>query len=178
MTTRNYILGTLILLYAGLIPALFPSRINAQAAEFKLPEGGILLVEGEDFVFEQVSVVKGEEIVLQDRAAWRGGVSTSYSDESGDFLLETEHVEAVFEGPNVARLEAGPQVTMTGYGGRARFECANVLIDFPTPDGDAEGYSGICTDVHGYYLAEAYQLGLEGETQYEVNFTALSLIHI
>ena len=132
----------------------------------------MLIVEGEDFVFEQISVVEGEGIVLQDRAVWQGGVTASYSDETGDFVLETELVKAVFDGPNVSRLEAGPEVTMTGYGGRARFECANVEIDFPTVDSETDEYSGLCTDVHGYYLAEAYQLGLEGETQYEVNFTA------
>jgi hypothetical protein len=172
VTTRNYILPILIFLYAGLIPAIFALRAEAQVAEFEMPEGGVLTVQGEDFVFEQISVVQGEEIVLQDRAAWHGGVTASYSDETGQFALETEHVEAIFDGPNVTRLEAGPQVVMTGYGGRARFECTNVHIDFPTADGEANEYRGICTDVAGYYLADSYQLGLEGNRQYQVNFTA------
>ncbi len=165
-----YILPFLIL--NGILLALFPSLVHAQQAGFELGSGDMLVIEGEDFVFEQIlSTVNGEQ-VIQERAIWEGGVVATFISEGRDFMLETNHIEAVFDGADVTRLEAGPQVVFTGMNGKARFECANVFIDLPTSSDEAGHYTGICYDVYGYYLAEASELGLEGDEQYKVNFTA------
>ncbi len=162
----------LLPIFAWTFLCVFPVILYAQETSFDLPEGGHLIIEGENFTFEQVvSTVDGEEIILE-HAIWDGRVTAHLSTVDGDILLETGHIEVVFEGENVTSLIAGPEVMFTGLDGRALFECVDVLIDFPTSVAGDETYSGICHDVHGYYLADAYQLGLEGDDQYEVNFTA------
>ena len=149
-----------------------PADLFAQAGSYELPAGGFLTIQGDNFTFEQViSTVEGEEVV-QERATWEGDVTATFTSDLGDIVLETEHIEAVFVGPDVSRLEAGPQVLFTGINGRATFECSDVQIDFPTSVAGQDIYSGICRDVHGYYLAYAQELGLEGDDQYEVNFIA------
>jgi len=165
----NHSICVAFLLIPGVIaPLASPAQLHAQEAGLTLASGETLTVQGEDFTFEQVrSVVEGEEVLIE-RAIWEGGVTARF----GEIELQTGHVEALFDGPDVTRLEAGPQVVVTGMQGRARFECADVLIDFPTQEAEGGAYTGTCTDVHGYYLANAYELGLEGHDQYEVNFTA------
>jgi hypothetical protein len=86
--------------------------------------------------------------------------------------LQTDHVMAVFDGPDVSRLEAGPEVSVTGFGGRARFQCADVVIDLPTSSSADNAYRGIMHEVFGYYRATSFELGIEGSAEYDVNFTA------
>jgi len=165
----------LLCLIAGVAICVFPAVVYAQQSTFALRGGDTLTVQGEDFVFEQVfSTVDGEQVVIE-RATWDGGVTAWLESESGRFTLETEHIEMNFDGANVNVLEAGPEVTVTGIEGKALFECADVYIDFPTDEAEAGIYSGLCNDVVGYYLADAWELGLEGDDKYQVNFTAVSL---
>jgi len=161
------------MILAGIIISAFPVDLHAQEATFSVPGGDTLIVTGENFTYETVvSVIEGEE-VIQEQAIWDGGVVACLSTaDYGEIKLETGHVTAVFEGRDVTRLEAGPEVIFTGQYGRAVFECTDVVIDFPAnPDG-TETYEGICTDVRGYYLASPQEMNLEGDDYYEVNFTA------
>ena len=128
----------------------------------------MLTVEGQRLVFEsRPTSVAGQEI-MQDVAVWDGGVTAQFA----EITLETDHVEAVFTGPQVSQLKAGPQVRVTGLGGRAIFECADVLVELPVEGSGLTTYRGICNQVHGYFLAKAEELGLEGADQYEINFNA------
>jgi hypothetical protein len=162
----------LILTIVVTLLCVFAGALHAQEAEFDIGMGISLIVEGEDFVFEQVlSTVEGEQ-VIEERAIWDGGVTARFIAGESEFTLDTDHVEVLFDGADVTRLEAGPKVIFTAMEGKARFECADVFIDFPTVADGMRFYSGVCRDVYGYYLAEAYELGLEGDEQYKVNFTA------
>jgi len=153
----------------------FPSALFAQTAGFELAGEGYLKVEGETFTFEQISTVAGEEIVITERAVWEGGVVALMQSVDDEVRLETDHVELTFDGMNVTRLEAGPEVSVTGYHNRAVFTCRDLYIDFPTSGEDEDYYSGVCTDVHGYFLANADELGLEGDDQREINFTSSTM---
>lgn len=143
------------------------SPAMAQEQSFQLPGGDLLVIEGEDFIFETNSVAEGEPTVMESVAVWEGGVTARFD----EIVLETDHVQGVFSGSEISSLRAGPQVKLTGLDGRAVFECSDVLITLPT-QANPGNYTGILNQVHGYYLANAAELGLEGTQDYEINFTA------
>lgn len=145
---------------------------NAQVREFELQGGDLLIVEGKEFIYEtRTSTVNGET-VLQDVAVWKGLVRAEFS----GFILETGHLEAVFDGPEISYLEAGPEVKVTGFGGLAKFNTADMSVALLKDEEGRTKYSGVCNKVHGYYLAYAKDLGLEGTGEYEINFRAESMI--
>lgn len=171
---ENRLKYSLLISLLWIIILATPSALHAQQAGFNIAGGGHLKIEGETFTFEQLSTVVGEDIVITEHAMWDGGVVAILESEYDTVTLETGHINVVFDGENVKRLEAGPQVKFMGYHGRAVFECADVVIDFPTSEEDGNVYSGVCTNLHGYFLAYASELGLEGDDSYEINFTASS----
>ena len=164
-------LHTLIIL--ATIALIRPYAAFGQTSELDIPGGGILTVEGEELTFERTLVEIDGEQVFQEQATWEQGVVARFvGGEFGEIVLETERITAIFDGAEVASLEAGPKVVVTGFGGKARFECADVVIELPTESSGLESYRGVCREVNGYYLADPETLGLESGEDLEVYFTA------
>ncbi|MCX6645168.1 MAG: hypothetical protein NTY09_02245 [bacterium] len=153
---------TVIYLLSWQIPA------RAQESSLLLPGGDKLIVEGDSFVFEQNYVDVDGEQVLQESAIWDGNVTATFQ----DVILTTGHVVAFFDGDQVTRLEAGPEVDVTGYMEKAHFECQDMVIDFPTSEADAGVYTGICNDVKGTIIASPSDFGYDMTDEYQVNFIA------
>ncbi len=145
-----------------------PVILLAQETNLLLPGGDMLSVQGDEFIFEQAYEEIEGELVLRERALWDGNVTASF----GDILIETGHIEALFDGEQVSRLEAGPEVIVTGMDGKARFECHDMVIDFPKSEEEVGVYSGVCTDVRGSYIVSPADFGYGISETYEVNFTA------
>ena len=167
-TLRRILRNPLNLLPVLSLILIFPPPVFGQTSAFDIVGGDVLTVEGEEFTFERVLVETDGEQVFQEQAIWEGGVIARF----GEIVLETERVMAIFDGAEISRLEAGPEVTVTGFGGRAMFHCADFVADLPTSASGRDTYSGTMSLVHGYYLATAQELGVEGSGEYEVNFTA------
>ena len=146
----------------------WPVAARTQESNLLLPGDVNLTVQGDDFIFEQIYVDIDGEQVLQERAIWDGNVIAEFQ----DVKLETEHIEALFDGDQVSMLEAGPQVVVTGFGGKAHFECSDMVIDFPTSEADAGIYTGFCNNVRGSVTASPADFGYEITDVYEINFVA------
>jgi hypothetical protein len=145
------------------------SKAYAAASDFNLGTGGKLTIEGDNFSFERYTVSTGE---FNEVAVWEGNVTATFD----PILLTSEKIEAQFAGDEIISMEAGPDVEIVGLNGRAIFSCAFITIDFPGELSGLDYYQGHGNDVRGYYLAHASELGLDTEEDYEINFTAETIV--
>ncbi|MFH1677037.1 MAG: hypothetical protein ABIC40_08420 [bacterium] len=158
----------LIVLIAGALP--FP--VFAEESDMlELYGGDTLYVEGEEFSFsEETGVIDGEEVRIET-AVWKGNVTARF----GMITLTTGKVTVIFDGAEVDRLEAEGDVVLTEQGGRAKFSCSDIVVNFPTSTGVLETYTGILNQVTGSYLLGADDLKTEGIKEIRVNFRAESV---
>ncbi len=123
----------MIVILVGLSLTLCQTVLHAQDAGLDLAGGGTLSIQGDEFTFEQWSVVQDEGSVIKERAAWDGNVIAVLSAGNEEVILTADRIAVEFDGDTVSRMEAGPEVNFSALDESALFKCRDYHLFFRCP---------------------------------------------